>query len=92
MAELHADVQTLNKEVAISHQSLPYIVLKMRFPFLYVSTSLDTKTLSMASNHNFESCVLIHCLVPQHILWFFHLCHGFCLCLWQLCSLLCHPP
>ena len=38
--------------------NLPYIMLKMRFPFLYASTSLKTKTSTIDSNHNFESCQL----------------------------------
>ena len=38
--------------------NLPYIMLKMRFPFLYTSTSLKTKTSTIDSNHNFESCQL----------------------------------
>ena len=57
-----------------SNQNLPYIMLKTRFPFLYASTSLDTKTVlykTLASNRHFESCMLIRCLPPQHILQFF---------------------
>ena len=49
-------------------------MLKTRFPFLYASTSLDTKTVlykTLASNRHFESCMLIRCLPPQHILQFF---------------------
>ena len=46
-------------------------MLKTRFPFLYASTSLDTKTLTIASNRNFESCMSNRCLAPQHILRFF---------------------
>ena len=38
---------------------------------------LDTKTLTMALNSNFESRVSISCL---------------CTCLWQFCFLLCLPP
>ena len=52
-------------------------MLKTRFYFLYASTSLDTKTLTIASNRNFESCLSICCLAPQHIFRFFHLCRGF---------------
>ena len=44
----------------------------MRFSFLHASTSLDTKTLTIASSCNFESCLSIRCLAPQHILRFFH--------------------
>ena len=47
-------------------------MLKTRFPFLYASTSLDTKALTIASNRNFESCLSIRCLAPQHIFRFFH--------------------
>ena len=43
--------------------------VKTRFPFLYAS--LDTKTLTVASNLNSESCLSIHCLAPQHIFQFF---------------------
>ena len=61
-----------------SNQSLPcYIMLKTRFPFPYASTGLDTKTLTIASNGNSESCLSIRCLAPQHIFRFFHFCHGF---------------
>ena len=34
----------------------------------------------------------IRCLAPQHLFRFFHLCRGFFLCLWQLCSLFCRLP
>ena len=30
---------------SLLNQNVPYMMLKMRFPFLYASTSLDTKTL-----------------------------------------------
>ena len=62
---------------SLSYQNLPYTMLKTRFYFLYASTSLDTKTLTIASNRNFESCLSICCLAPQHIFRFFHLCRGF---------------
>ena len=48
------------------------------------------KTLTVASNRNFESFLPIRCVTPQRILRFF--AAGFCLCLWQLCSLLRRPP
>ena len=75
-----------------SNKNLPNTLLKTRFPFLYVSTSLDTKTWTIASNRNFESCMSIRCLAPQHLFRFFHLCCGFFHCLWQLCSLFCRLP
>ena len=62
---------------SLSYQNLPYTMLKTRFYFLHASTSLDTKTLTIASNRNFESCLSICCLAPQHIFRFFHLCRGF---------------
>ena len=37
--------------------------------------------IEVASNYNFESCLSIRCLAPQHISQFFHFCRGFCLCL-----------
>ena len=59
-----------------SNQNLPYIMLKTRCSFLYASTSFDTKTLTIASNRNFKSCLSIRCLAPQHIMRFFHFCRG----------------
>ena len=75
-----------------SNKNLPNTLFKTRFPFLYVSTGLDTKTWTITSNRNFESSISIRCLAPQHLFRFFHLCRGFFLCLWQLCSLFCPPP
>ena len=59
-------------------------MLKTGFPFLYASTSLDAKTFvykTLASDRNFESCMSIRCLPPQHILQFFHFCRGCFLCI-----------
>ena len=71
LAELHAGVQISNKEVA-ANQNRPYMMLKTRFLFLCASISLDTKTLTIASNRNFESCTSIRCFSPQNIFRFFH--------------------
>ena len=91
LAGLHA-VQISNKK-SPANQNLPHIMFKTRFPFLYASTSLDTKTLTIASNRNFESCMSIRCLAPQPGSWFFFPFFAVVfLCLWQLCSLLCRPP
>ena len=38
-----------------SNQNLSYIKLKTRFPFIFISTSHDTKSLTIASNCNCES-------------------------------------
>ena len=58
------------KEVAAKPKFAIHNV-KTRFPFIYASTSLDTKRLTLASNCNFESCMSIRCFAPQHILQFF---------------------
>ena len=58
-------------EKSPSNKNLPNMMLKTKFPFLYGSTSLDTKALTIASNRNFESCLSIRCLAPQHIFRFF---------------------
>ena len=78
-----------------SNQNLPYMMLKTRFPFLYASTSLDTKTLTIAFNFNFESYTTIRCLAPQHVLRFFHFWRGFFLSLWNFahyCVFLLNAP
>ena len=75
-----------------ANQNLPYVILKTKFPFLHASTSLDKKTLTIASNRSFESCKSIPCLAPQNVFRFFHFCRGFCLCLLQFCSILPRPP
>ena len=78
-----------------SNQNLPYMMLKTRFPFLYASTSLDTKTLTIALNFNFESYMTILCLAPQHVLRFFHFWRGFFLSLWNFahyCVFLLNAP
>ena len=67
--------------------NLPHIMLKMRFPFLYASTSLKTKT-----STRIIILKAVNCLAPQHIFQFFHRCHGLFFCLWHFCLLLCHPP
>ena len=55
----------------MSKQHLLLIKLKTSFPLLYASTSLDIKTLAIASNNNFEGCLSICCLASQQILYFF---------------------
>ena len=75
-----------------SNQNLPYRMFKMRFPLLYAITSLETKSLTITSNCDFESCMAIRCLASQHIFRFYHFFRGFFLCFWHFCSLLCRPP
>ena len=62
---------------SLSNQNLPYIMLKTKSPLLSASTSLDTKTSTLASNRNFESCMSIRCFAPQHILQFSIFAAGF---------------
>ena len=65
-----------NKEVAVKPK-FAYVIFQTRFPFLYASTGLEIKTLTIASNRNFESCMSIRCLAPQHISGFFIFAAGF---------------
>ena len=74
LAELHAGAQISNKEAAVKQRFTKHDVK--------ASTSLDTKTLIIVSNRNFESCMSIRCLAPQHIFRFFHFCYRFFLCPW----------
>ena len=64
------------------------INFETRFPFVYASTSLDTKTSTIASNRNFGSCMLIRYLPLTTFSDFFHFCFKYFVCLWQLCPLL----
>ena len=44
---------------------------------MQVLISLDTKTLTITSNRNFESCMSVCCLAPQHIFRFSIFAAGF---------------
>ena len=44
---------------------------------MQVLISLDTKTLTITSNRNFESCMSVRCLAPQHIFRFSIFASGF---------------
>ena len=74
LAELHAGAQMSNKEATVKQRFAKHDVK--------ASTSLDTKTLIIVSNRNFESCMSIRCLAPQHIFRFFHFRYRFFLCPW----------
>ena len=89
---LHADVQISNKEVPVEPK-FANTLLKMRFPFLYSSASLDAKTWTIASN------IVILKAVCRFVVLLLSTFSGFSipgclffLCLWQLCSILCRPP
>ena len=45
----------------------------------------------VASNYNFESCLSIRFLAPQHLLQFFHFCRGFYLCLFATLPIIVPP-
>ena len=70
-----------------SNQTLPYIMLKTRFPFRYASISQQLPR------------IVIWKAVCRLVVWllitfcsFFYFCRGFGLCHRQLCSLLCLSP
>ena len=79
-------------------------MLKTRFPSLFASTSLDTKTVKIASNKSPLSNGLLPRIVILKTVSRFVVsllstfsglsifCRGFFLCFWQLCSLLGRPP
>ena len=67
LAELHTLASRFRTKKSLSNLNLSNIMLKTRFPFIYASTSLDTKNIN---NPHFESCLSIHCLVSQHFLVF----------------------
>ena len=54
LAELHAGFQISNKEVVVKPKFAVHDV-ETRFPFLYASTRLDTKTSIIASNRSFKA-------------------------------------
>ena len=72
-----------------SNQKLLYIKLKRRFPFIFTSTSHDTKSSTIASNRNLDCRFVV--LLLSFFFRFFPFCRGVFLCLWQLCLLLCRP-
>ena len=84
LAELHAGVQSLNKEVAVKskftiHNVKNEVSLSLCKYQPWCKKTFVYKTL--ASNRNFESCMSIRCLASQHILQFFHFCRGCFLCI-----------
>ena len=54
LVELHAGFQISNKEVVVKPKFAVHDV-ETRFPFLYASTRLDTKTSIIASNRSFKA-------------------------------------
>ena len=72
LAELHGGVQISNIEVAVKPKLVIHKFKKGFSFYIYASTSLDTKTLTIAPNRTFESCMSIRCLTSQHIFRFLH--------------------
>ena len=80
------------------------MMLKTRFPSLFASTSLGTKTVKITSKKSPLSNGLLPRIVILKTVSRFVVsllstfsglsifCRGFFLCFWQLCSLLCRPP
>ena len=57
-----------NKDVAVEPK---FAIHNVKNEVSYFYANLDTKTLTIASNFNFESFLSIHCLLPQQIFQFF---------------------
>ena len=70
LAKLCAGVQVSNIEVAVKPKFTTHNV-KKEVSFSLYKYQPYTKTLKVASNCNFESCLSICCLAPLHILSFF---------------------
>ena len=86
LAELHAGIQISNREVAVKPNiAIHDVENEVSFFCMQVPASTKILTIYISSNRNFESCMTIRCLAPQHIFRFFHFCRWFFLCFWQLC-------
>ena len=70
LAKLCAGVQVFNIEVAVKPKFTTHNV-KKEVSFSLYKYQPYAKTLKVASNCNFESCLSIRCLAPLHILSFF---------------------
>ena len=92
-----------NKEVTVKPKLVIHDV-KTRFPSLFASTSLGTKTIKITSNKSpFSNGLLPRIVILKTVSRFVVsllstfsglsiFCRGFFLCFWQLCLLLCCPP
>ena len=76
-----------------SNQKLLYIKLKRRFPFIFTSTSHDTKSSTIASNRNLDCRFVV--LLLSFFFRFFHFAAGFSFAFGNFayyCVVLLNPP
>ena len=68
LAELHAGIQISNREVAVKPNiAIHDVENEVSFFCMQVPASTKILTIYISSNRNFESCMTIRCLAPQHI-------------------------
>ena len=78
LAELHAGIQISNREVAVKPNiAIHDVENEVSFFCMQVPASTKILTIYISSNRNFESCMTIRCLAPQHIFWFSIFAVGF---------------
>ena len=67
LAELHAGIQISNREVAVKPKiAIHDVENEVSFFCMQVPASTKILTIYISSNRNFESCMTIRCLAPQH--------------------------
>ena len=68
LAELNAGIQISNREVAVKPKiAIHDVENEVSFFCMQVPASTKILTIYISSNRNFESCMTIRCLAPQHI-------------------------
>ena len=68
LAELHAGIQISNREVVVKPNiAIHDVENEVSFFCMQVPASTKILTIYISSNRNFESCMTIRCLAPQHI-------------------------
>ena len=78
LAELHAGIQISNREVAVKPNiAIHDVENEVSFFCMQVPASTKILTIYISSNRNFESCMTIRCLAPQHIFRFSIFAVGF---------------
>ena len=78
LAELNAGIQISNREVAVKPKiAIHDVENEVSFFCMQVPASTKILTIYISSNRNFESCMTIRCLAPQHIFRFSIFAVGF---------------
>ena len=78
LSELHAGIQMSNREVAVKPKiAIHDVENEVSFFCMQVPASTKILTIYISSNRNFESCMTIRCLAPQHIFRFSIFAVGF---------------